>query len=123
MFNINEIKFGKLKSLKDKLKLEIELYIYEEIYLEKLYYCEIKKNDEAVGVIILKKYQNGIFIEYFEIVKSQRNMGLGSNFITYLKSELKSNIYLVPLPTSENFWRKCEAYSSPNIWPIHVINE
>ncbi len=69
-----------LKSLKKILKLTNE---------EKCTPCGFYKNDELVGYAILISYKNFVILDYFAILRTKRNGGLGAEAINLITEYCK----------------------------------
>lgn len=117
MFNIKEIQYEELSSIKKDYKLEIVLYLYKDTE-DGIKIFQILNEEKFVGIILARGYSDGVLIEYFEILKDERNKKLGRKFISYFIKELKIKIYVSPLPERVKFWENCGFETSDNIFPM-----
>lgn len=114
MFDVVEIPYEKLEELKEQVELELLPYFYKKAGL----IFTISNHEGNIGIIIIREYSDGFLIEYFEIVKNQRNKKLGRKFIYDCIQDLKTNIYVAPFPEKERFWKNCGFKNYKNISPM-----
>lgn len=76
--------------------------IKDEIEIDKIFYCLIKKEEEIIGFFKYQKQDNIIHLPEFYLLEEERNKKILKNTIEYLKSFKKEKIKKITTQINKN---------------------
>lgn len=77
------------------------LYVYDEM-----------KDEKPIAFLSISFEEESLEIGEFEVIKSQRNKGIGQAIISNIQQDKETNcIKLYAQDTAKKFWEKCGFYS------------